>query len=152
MDSATFIATFWARVVKGPDCWEWQGPRDTSGYGRHGHFRAHRVAYQLMVEPIPVGLVLDHLCRNPGCVNPDHLEPVTTRENTVVRGKPREKYDRTSPPEKLPCPDCGAPLKKVIDSRRGEDAIRRRRECVNGHRATTYEYVAARLDHLLGAA
>lgn len=44
--------------------------------------RAHRIAYELLIGPIAKGLVLDHLCRNPGCVNPDHLDPVTSAENT----------------------------------------------------------------------
>lgn len=46
---------------------------------------AHRVAYEALVGPIPGGLVLDHLCRNPGCYNPTHLEPVTNAEN-IRRG------------------------------------------------------------------
>ena len=46
---------------------------------------AHRVVYEILVGPIPVGLELDHLCRNRACVNPDHLEPVTTRTN-LLRG------------------------------------------------------------------
>lgn len=47
--------------------------------------KAHRVAFELIRGCIPNGLVLDHLCRNRGCVNPDHLEPVTFREN-IMRG------------------------------------------------------------------
>lgn len=69
-------------------CWEWQNSK-TLGYGRV-KFRgrldlAHRVAYEVLVGPIPAGLHLDHLCRNRGCVNPAHLEPVTQREN-ILRG------------------------------------------------------------------
>jgi hypothetical protein len=48
-------------------------------------YRAHRVAYVLAKGAIPEGLVLDHLCRTPACVNPDHLEPVTNHEN-ILRG------------------------------------------------------------------
>jgi hypothetical protein len=46
-------------------------------------FRAHRVAYELLVGPIPDGMHLDHLCRTPACVNPAHLEPVTPRVNSL---------------------------------------------------------------------
>ena len=46
---------------------------------------AHRVYYERHVGPVPEGLELDHLCRNPGCVNPEHLEPVTHAEN-IRRG------------------------------------------------------------------
>lgn len=88
---------FWAKVQLGDGCWEWKGSRYPGGYGRvrmalpdRGSFTmAHRVAYALKVGRIPDGLVLDHLCRNKGCVNPSHLEPVTFREN-LMRG--------TSPP------------------------------------------------------
>ena len=66
-------------------CWEWTAARMRNGYGA---FRipgvashAHRAAYLLIVGSIPDGLHLDHLCRNRLCVNPDHLEPVTQREN-----------------------------------------------------------------------
>lgn len=47
--------------------------------------KVHRVVYEALVGPIPDGMVIDHLCRQPSCVNPAHLEPVTRREN-VLRG------------------------------------------------------------------
>jgi hypothetical protein len=42
---------------------------------------AHRYAYEWLIGPIPIGLDLDHLCRTRECVNPNHLEPVTRKEN-----------------------------------------------------------------------
>jgi hypothetical protein len=75
---------------RGPDCWEWVGSRDKAGYGQIARkrrlYRAHRFVYEQHKGPIPNGLDLDHLCRNRGCVNPAHLEPVTRREN-VLRGQ-----------------------------------------------------------------
>lgn len=70
-------------------CWEWVGTTVSSGYGHiwvNGkHAMSHRHVYELHRGPIPPGLNLDHLCRNRKCVRPDHLEPVTHREN-VLRG------------------------------------------------------------------
>lgn len=67
----------------------WLGYRKPNGYGEMGIgrkvFLAHRVAYELFVGPIPDGMTLDHKCRERACVNPDHLEPVTNREN-ILRG------------------------------------------------------------------
>lgn len=72
-------------VIADSGCWEWTAYRDSHGYGEFGSdgktHRAHRFGYELARGPIPEGLELDHLCRNPSCVNPDHLEPVTHTEN-----------------------------------------------------------------------
>jgi hypothetical protein len=66
-------------------CWLWVGACDNAGYGIlrvNGHTRhAHRMSCEVVRGPISGELVVDHLCRNPACVNPDHLEPVTQREN-----------------------------------------------------------------------
>ncbi len=78
---------FWSKVeIADPhSCWEWRAAKITEGYGRfwlRGSMQpAYRVAYELTIGEIPPGLELDHLCLNPGCVNPYHLEPVTHREN-----------------------------------------------------------------------
>lgn len=73
-------------------CWNWTARKTPDGYGqmkiggRAGRPEyAHRLAYEHWVGPIPEGKHLDHLCRNPSCVNPSHLEPVTNREN-IRRG------------------------------------------------------------------
>lgn len=81
-------ARFLDKVEVG-DCWAWTGGMYSEGYGSYWtgakNVRAHRFCYETLVGPVPDGLVLDHLCRNRLCVNPDHLEPVTNRTN-VVRG------------------------------------------------------------------
>lgn len=84
-------ARFWSKVEPTGFCWNWTGKTsEKTGHGRFNPERtksvaAHRFAYELLVGPIPEGLDLDHLCRHPPCVNPDHMDPVTNREN-VLRG------------------------------------------------------------------
>ena len=84
------VKRFWSHVDRAGECWLWMRARDPNGYGRVGWYGAvrlaHRVAYELERGEIPGGLPLDHLCRTPACVRPDHLEPVQTRENTA-RGR-----------------------------------------------------------------
>lgn len=79
---------FWALVDKSGDCWLYTGFLN-QGYGvfthRRKNYRAHRVVWMMAGRTIPDGLVMDHLCRVRNCVKPDHLEPVTPREN-VLRG------------------------------------------------------------------
>lgn len=82
-------ARFWEKVDTSGDCWTWLGYRSRNGYGQFGVggrvVGAHRFAYEDKVGPIPAGLHIDHLCRNPSCVNPEHLEPVTVRVNVIER-------------------------------------------------------------------
>jgi hypothetical protein len=105
------------RVTDG--CWEWQGARDRLGYGRtwwDGSTKyAHRVVYEMHCGPIPEGLFLDHLCRNPPCVNPAHLDPVTHQENIrrspLVMQRPDvckrgHALDYTGPDGRRGCREC----------------------------------------------
>lgn len=104
---------FWAKVEKTETCWLWTGASQGGGYGRFGRGRfaqtgprvvlAHRWSYEHLVGPIPAGLTVDHLCRTPACVNPEHLELVTLAENTAraraVAGAGRcaQGHDLTKP-------------------------------------------------------
>lgn len=108
------VDRFFAKVEV-PDvlgCWQWVASFNSHHYGQFriwGKTRtAHRLAWSLIVGPIPVGLDLDHLCRNRGCVNPRHLEPVTRRVNTQ-RGMAAERT-RASRAEQTHCRRGGHPL------------------------------------------
>jgi len=86
MSRGISIETFPDYVNVVGDCWLWRGLVDRKGYGRvtyrgRSGCQAHRVAYEMLVGPIPDGLELDHLCRVHACINPEHLEPVTQQEN-----------------------------------------------------------------------
>ena len=84
---STLEERFWAKVESGPgDCWTWTGSAH-KGYGRFGAngrtVKSHRWAYEYMVAEIPEGLVIDHLCLNRSCVNPDHMDPVPQSVNAA---------------------------------------------------------------------
>lgn len=81
----------WAKVRKTESCWHWTGAQ--SAATGHGNFKVngkvtlvHRFSYELAKGPIPEGLVIDHICRNGSCVNPDHLRAVTQKQNMENRG------------------------------------------------------------------
>lgn len=106
-------------------CWTWTGALNSRGYGCVGidgkSQLIHRVAYQLLVGPIPAGLQIDHLCQNKRCCNPAHLEPVTGKVNC----------ERTAAARKTMCihghPLSGGNL--IIKRRPGGRAIRNCRTC-----------------------
>lgn len=81
---------FLNKVVFEPSCgcWIWVGAHNSTGYANFWHGgksqTAHRFAYERLYGPQP-GLHIDHLCRLPCCVNPDHLEAVTATENNSRR-------------------------------------------------------------------
>ncbi len=93
LQKVTAIEYFWKRAVTSPDCWQWAGTISDKGYGilslaselHPRRCRAARFAYSYFIGPIPEGMVIDHLCRNRGCVNPFHLEAISNKEN-IMRG------------------------------------------------------------------
>lgn len=88
-----YSSYFWEKVDKTSECWEWTGAKNEKGYGRFtfGYqdkkrtVRAHRAVYTALVGEIPKGKYLDHTCYNPACVNPEHLRPVTNKQNLENR-------------------------------------------------------------------
>jgi hypothetical protein len=82
---------FWEKVEKSDSCWLWLGSKHGSGHGNFYDSRikkvvpAHTFSYELSGGIVPQGMVIDHLCRVPSCVNPAHLEVVSRGEN-VLRG------------------------------------------------------------------
>lgn len=90
---------FWEKVKKEHGrCWEWQASKYTkAGYGQFSHngksVLAHRFAYENVVHEIPAGIMLDHICSNRICVNPEHLREVTNKQNSEHLTGPKKNNE-----------------------------------------------------------
>lgn len=132
---------FDSKVLKvATGCWLWNGKIAPNGYGQFslGHARyvsAHRWGYERFRGPIPTGADLDHTCRRRACVNPDHLEPVSRREN-LLRGDtiPARHSAKTQ------CPQGHAYTAENTYSYRGQ---RHCRTCRAGRRTASRPRLAA---------
>ena len=93
----TLTQLIWARIEPSQkdECWLWLGAKKTNGYGAFNYkgkcWQAHRAVYECLVAPIPDGLVIDHICENKGCVNPDHLQAVSQTLNVIFGSERRAK-------------------------------------------------------------
>lgn len=79
------LATFLSNIRRTDSCWLWTGKTNGRGYGKLYYGgrteRAHRLSFKLFRHDIPDELVIDHLCNNKVCVNPEHLDAVTQQVN-----------------------------------------------------------------------
>lgn len=113
------VARFYEKIHidKSSECWNWKGKPSSDGYGRMGIdykvYLAHRVSYVLKYGEPPPHMVIDHVCRNRICINPDHLEVVSLEEN-IRRGVGPERMRESS------------------------DAKAQRTHCKNGHPFSGY--------------
>lgn len=100
--------SIWRWVHKTPGCWLWSGCLTHNGYGVFGiggkNFAVHRLAYELLVGPIPVGMVLDHTCLVRTCCRPLHLEVVTRAENSRRVHRPDRMALRALLDDRVPVP------------------------------------------------
>jgi hypothetical protein len=115
-------------------CWLWTGSCSTTGYGSVGVGSkasgkpfvrvAHRVVWLLERGDIPRGLVLDHKCRNPTCVNPAHLEPVPHKENKRrgLQGVLRTSCKNGHPVEGNTNPSGRCRICKTAEQRRWDES------------------------------
>jgi hypothetical protein len=130
------------RHHNGTRCLEWTGCTNPAGYGitsvADKKWLVHRWVYERWVAPIPDGLVIDHLCRNPACANPVHLEAVTDRVNIYRGHSPQQwaekaarshcSYGHEWTLENTHITKNGSRCCRACDRRRGAEKRQRRRE------------------------
>ena len=113
----TAESRFWEKVDRTGDCWLWIATLNNKGYGQFWDgtllVLAHRWSYEHHREPIPDGMVIDHRCRTPACVNPEHMEVVTQAENMARarlevcrRGHPYAENEYIAPDGRRYCRRC----------------------------------------------
>ena len=143
----------WWNLIRPPerddDCWEWRTAKQRGGYAAfvvgspasRVKWLSHRYSYTAFRGPIPDGLVIDHLCRRPWCVNPSHLEAVAHRENTLrgngacavharkthcARGHPYDEANTKFKKSGRVCRTCERRWWKETNERRKREAADRR--------------------------
>ena len=133
---------FWAKVLRGPGCWEWTGNRSYQNYGRLlivGTMRkafAHRVSWEIHHGPIPDGMFVCHRCDNPPCVRPDHLFLGTHQDNMDDRTAKGRHVAVSMPGETNPSAKLSLEqvreIRRTATRRRGEQMAMARAYGVSG--------------------
>jgi hypothetical protein len=151
-NKGTLEERFWQKVDKDDEasCWEWRATKNNMGYGMlhsksHGRkILAHRVSYEIHnPEPIQEGMIVQHRCDNPGCVNPVHLELGTMKTNyhdMVAKGRRKIAWNPTNIPPHYE--GSAHPSSKLTE----QNAIAIRERVANGEsrRALSREYLIDR--------
>lgn len=88
----THAERFESYIDKSGDCWEWTGAKTTMGYPRFGRSDyGHRISWEMANgRTIPPKGEIDHICHNPGCVNPTHLRLATRKQNIEHHSGPKK--------------------------------------------------------------
>ena len=137
------IDRFWSHVNRsaGPDaCWDWQRYRDEHGYGMfklNGRaVRTHRFAAYITYGAIPDGYEVHHKCTNRACVNPKHLEPLSSADHLNLNPLTITQRARTL------CQRCDSPLRRDTDQRRCRKCQSERRRKLTQKRRAAMEQTA----------
>jgi hypothetical protein len=133
------IKRFFKKVNKTSGCWIWIGAINNYGYGmvqiNGSKHSAHRISYEIAKGAIADNLQIDHLCRNRRCINPEHLEAITQKEN-LLRGETIAAKNKS----KTHCPK-GHPYSKkntIMKNKGGGYRSRQCRICRNEKEKTKY--------------